>query len=178
MTVSAWLIATEGWLQEQLQLDAASCSVRPDGRPKPECGDIFVAIHGADKSPGPSNDQDVGVDITVGLTVTVTYRTAYINDNELDQVYAKQSLAIEALCDRIITLIHKQYGLMGAANNLISGTTQLFIEPLRWLGGDAEPTKVGNEWFNPTAPEQGGWVGMVMSNRFGQARRLIGTVQL
>ena len=175
MTVSAWLLATRQYLQEELQLGPSGCDVRPDGSPPPIADDVFIAIHGGSKNPGPSNDQDLGMDILVGIQITVTMRTAFYNDTDTYEPYVVGANSLEPLVERISLLMHKKYALMGKANVLLGDTTYPYIEPLRWLGGDAEPRKVDNSWFNPQSEdEQGGYVGMVMQANFGGARRCLG----
>lgn len=128
------------------------CAVRSDGRPPPNCGQKFYAVHFSGMA-----SEDVGansLDTTMGVTVTLTWRMGYApNDRRMTRAMAEAELFSKAIWVR--DLIHQQEAVRILAN-LEMGLTEIeaptgrsdtinaWIEPLRFL-------RIG------TIVEQSGW---------------------
>jgi len=160
--------------------------VTPDEKPFPYSGDTFIAVYGSTWSPV-NDDVNVALDYMLGVTCTLTVRTAYVPNNKLGlEVYAKQYLGMSATCVEIMravsqntTLFSKlaankeyQYYSTPDDNGFVIG--QLF-EYLRYQGTDATPNPVYAEHFtakNEHLMDDAGLaiMGYTMSVRFGKAR--------
>lgn len=171
MSLAKLLIAVRDQLRSRMALDASQCQVEPDGHPSPSCGDLFIAVHGNDKS----NEEELeqGIAKRLGVSCTITLRTSFLGDDSLgDEAYVKALDGMDALADKVEGLIHKRFEVMAAANQMIRDSSYKIIEPLRWTDTDAVPTIVRDDWFNPQSTQnQQGAVGMVTVVRFGGARR-------
>lgn len=167
--ITALLVATRDIIRTELKLNPEDCIIQEDGMPTPTCGPLFVAIHGSSWAPD-IIDQNLGIDERADLTITVTMRaSATPFDVRGDEIYVTDSLNIEKHVHRIKCRVHQNYTLITNANALLGGTDNI-MEPLRWLGGDAQPQKVDNTWFSSEMPLE--FAGITMVIRFGQARRM------
>lgn len=174
MSLSKLLIAVRNQLRKKLGLSAEECQVRPDGRPNPTSGDLFIAVYGSQKSG--EEELELGIAKLYGVSCAITIRTAFLGDDKLGDFYVESLTGIEDISDKVEGYIHKRFEVMAAANDLIRDSSYKIIEPLRWTDTDPAPTLVRDDWFDPTSTQnQAGAVGMVMVVRFSQARRKIPT---
>lgn len=167
--ITALLVATRDRLRSELKFNPEDCIIQEDGKPTPTCGPLFVAIYGTDWSPD-TLDMNRGIDERADIAITVTRRmSATAFDVRGESFYINDSLAIEDTIHKIKCQVHQNYTLITAANALLTGDNKI-MEPLRWLGGDAQPQKVDNTWFSSEAPLD--YAGVTMTIRFGRARRM------
>ncbi len=193
MSQAALLMAVRDQLQELLGLDVNSCEVCFSGKPKPSCGELFVAVHPGPWRPDPDVGQggDVGWGEILGCRVTVTRRLGYSPmDRWGVEVYLKPQDGMDALLRKIVAHLaatsngdlenQTRYLVMSAANDYIvqrdgAGAGQ-FFEPLRLVDGGSLEEK-GPEWFSAPPPDQDGGqyeCGVSQTLQFGGARRLQG----
>lgn len=177
MSLEALCQAVKNHLQAQLELSDAECDLVAEGQPVPMAGQEFLGIHDGGWD-GQSLDYDL--DELCRVQVTLTRR---IGEYPLDRLGAdliwKATSGLGPRLRRIITLLHKNYAVMNAANALIdaeAGTAQNgFVTPL-WFLGASGPQFRGPEWFYGTLREVGkdvfGMYGISRTLTFGKAQRV------
>src|SRR5262249_40579634 len=93
--------AMRDFIQARLGLDSDSCEIGFSGKPKPSCGELYVAIH-----PLPTRmivDGDVGVGKSYGGRVTITRRLGYSPDDRRGiEIWLKDDEGVEAIAEVII----------------------------------------------------------------------------
>jgi hypothetical protein len=167
--ITALLVATRDIIRSNIRLQPEDCLVQNDARPTPACGPLFISVYGSSWSPD-IIDQNLGIDERADISITITRRlSATPYDMRGDAIYVEGSLAVENIANVIKRSVHQNYTLITNANALLDGTDKI-MEPLRWLGGDATPSIVDNEWFSST--EENVYSGIVFTINFGRARRM------
>lgn len=154
--------------------------VMPDGKPPPDCGKKFLAVYGADWSPA-ITDNNIALDAYLGVNVTLTYRSPQIPPRgQGSHVYAQVQKGMAAICYHIMKYIPMQsadittvplYNYLAAQEDYVLS----FTEYLRWMGTDAAPVPVFEDWFSAKNehlmdPLGLDVMGYTMTVRFGQAR--------
>ena len=141
----------------------AECEIMDDGSPPPRAGNVFVAVHGGNSSPGPTNTRNL--DELFGFSVTLTMRVVIAADRIGDQLIARnlnlvplgQRQGFNNKIEQLRTLLHMNWNMTvvqnqtpaSANDNIVSwgfGSTYGFIEPARYNGAEI-PTLVGGDWF-------------------------------
>jgi hypothetical protein len=155
-----------------INYDAATCEIMDDGRPPPRCGNYFAAIHGFRSRSERDNQLYERYDGNVTLTMRVTIPLDRVGDKlislNLARVPQAERNGFNAKAERLRALLHMNWGMVvltgqtpASANDNLSawatGVVYGFVEPLRYLGPDADPVLVGGEWFaaDPDAQEFG-----------------------
>lgn len=154
------LDAVRDTLRSALGLSAAECDVCPDAQPAPNCGQRFVAVHGASVS----NSQQNCLDERYAFKVTVTVRTGH---KPYDR---KRDGGAWQLALRIRGVLHMSYEVRALA--LVANAEVDFVEPPCFMSATFLGAKSG-EWF--WADPQGNSsdpTGIAIELNFGKARRV------
>lgn len=170
------LLGVVDFLLERLPLTTREVGVRLRGRPPASGGQVYYGIFPTLWSHGPSTDQVLGLDTSLGYTVALTMRTGIIPD---DRLPLELILTEHGFYDRLfelVTWLHVQrHLLLCSMNAYLSATSQPpIIEPFVWSATDPEPRWEGPEWFSadPTAPDNTKNYGLVSEVRFTGGRHL------
>jgi len=157
------LAATVTHLKTQLSLDDTNCSEEPEGQPPPFSGELYYAVHQGEWS----NRSDLDYDETYGLMVTITKRATFA---PVDREYSSVFQSLRTLAAALRTKIHMNYPLINAANVLLTGAVNGFIEPLVFLSADIPQAK-GPDWFWAEGDNEP-HAGAAITLTFGRARRI------
>lgn len=176
MGLGTLLLATRDKLRTKLDtlIPSDMIQVMFDGRPMPNCGQQFVAVHGTSWTPRNADaDMNQGLAEEFGVTCTLTARSPVVPQDLLGvELYVKELIGMEPIARKIIHAIHQQFDIINHANEL-SDTPYGIIEYLRWQNSDAKPRPVGPEWFYAESPGPDSWEyvqsGLAMDIRFGGA---------
>jgi hypothetical protein len=151
-----------------------TCDVMPDGEPKANCGDIFIAVH-----QGGSQGGGYGrLDEMFAFNLTLTMRCRGIpkdrvGDSLLAQKVAK-STGFNRRAEQLRAFLHENWFLLYYANNYLveySGDQEVvygFCEPPRYRG-QSEPHFVYGGWFSGNPEDED--VGLMAELRFDDCRR-------
>jgi len=180
VSVNALLKAVEARVRDLLADPAGKLAgVQLDGRPPPNCGQWYYAVHWAGgRGSGSVGDHDV----THAVTVTITARMAYApQDRRGARLTLDGELIARAEALAGPGVVHGSYAVLNAANALIAGATTGpapdFDEPT--VNGYVEPLCLLN--WGPVAERDGAWVDseeddpptvLSVEVRFGLARRV------
>tara|TARA_B100000949_G_scaffold148547_1_gene130512 strand:+ start:248 stop:790 length:543 start_codon:yes stop_codon:yes gene_type:complete len=173
MSMARLLIATRDQLWSAISvLDETNCGINPDGQPPPFAGQLYVSVHGTEWTVG--GMVDGGLDEEFGIACTVTMRAGFTPDDRMgDSLYIKLATGLEDLVRKIIVEIRtSRWIILNAANALMPDDLDGFVEPLRWLGVNAEPRIVGPEWFHAAPDVNNPTSGLSMEVRLDKARRI------
>lgn len=183
MSLGAYLQACRDHLRTDLSLSEGECDVQPDGQPPPAFGPRYLAIHGAEWSPGDTTELVTGLDEIIGIDVTYTVRAPknpqdrVMGGRSTGNLYLDSRIGMEKMCQRVMLSIHLNNDLMLMANTFIDGPDK-YVEPLRWTGTDPNPITKGPEWVWSDAENlQNMRAAYVMTVRFRRARRLQGSTR-
>jgi hypothetical protein len=156
--------------------DDRNCDIMPDGRPKPNCGEVFLSVHENDASAGSDNC----LMEYMGFLVTVTQRVVKVPlDRVGDQLLAvklAKRLGFNKRCEQLRALLHMNWGVLQDANTYLcaeapAGTQSVygFVEPARYRGRTRARFE-GGDWLGaePDNPQ----LCLVSELRFDGARRL------
>lgn len=150
---AALLTAAEARLRDYLTaaakgLDGAKCvKVMDDGRPPPNCGPVFFAIHDGGARGTGGRQQSHALDLLQGVTVTISlkYLAAPTDRAGRERIAAEAGLLDRA--DEVIELLHGDEGTYGLANTMLASPTGYgWTEPLAFQSRSAVEAK-GAEWF-------------------------------
>lgn len=174
MSLPAYLRAVRDHLRLTQSWDEEVCRVRIDGKPTPDCGQFFVAIHPSRLGPL-DTDLNLGIDEMLDIDVTVTVRTGdrpfdLLGEDELLDAYD----GLYAYANIIKNSIHQSYYILSLANTHLSSVTNNpnnFIEPLRWSGTDCPPTVRDASWFTAAITDESNEYGLSVAVHFRDARR-------
>lgn len=161
--------------------------------PPPTAGELYVALFLSSVEVGPlSRESDRTIDEVIGFTITITRRIGYVpSDRRTSHIIVETDLSetsvdeprqtsMEKLARQIVAVVLKnRHDLCLEANALLQTLTErsgtidngLFVEPVRWLGTDAEPRDVGPDWFTAN-PDDTSACGFALDIRFGELRRI------
>lgn len=161
MSLDLLLDATRDHLRAALGLSAGECDVTPDGRPHPDAGQRFFAIHGGTAS----NSSNECLDERFGLTVTVTVRTG---DRPADRT---RDGGAKALAKKVKDAIHGSYDLLALAEAADENAGVQYVEPLRYESTGELDVK-GPDWFWAEGDDEGAITGLAVAVKFGRGRRI------
>lgn len=173
MSLGALLQATRDTLRSSLSLSPQECDVRPGGQPPPSFGQRYVALYGTSWG-NETPTMQAGIDEVYGVGAMVTLRVAQIPiDRFGGDAYIKPLIGLEALCRRVMLVVHMNYDLMALANSFLPDAPNLLEQPLFWNSTDAEPNLRDEDWVWSQAPEGKAPTvcAMTMEVRFSDARR-------
>ncbi len=144
------------------------CDIMQDGKPRPESGNVFVAIHGGKARPGTGNDNNLSelYDFMVTLTMRVTIPLDRVGDQliarsmplTINSVPAAQRQGFDAKVEQLRAFLHMNWKLVvlqnqtppSANDNLAAwasvATVYGFAEPMRYRGAEV-PSLQGGEWM-------------------------------
>lgn len=167
--ITALLIASRNVIRSATGYAESDVLVQNDGQPPPTVGNQFIAVHGTSWKPN-IVDQNQGIDEVADLTVTITARMQAIPyDIRGQEIYIRKSLELENVAQIVKINLHQNYTLIASANALLTGVDKI-VEPLRWLGGDAQPKYASNRWFS--SEDDNEYAGLILTLQFGRARRM------
>ncbi len=166
MSMPDLLIAVRDRIRSALSYPNAQCDVQPDGSPEPSSGQVYVAVHPGDTT----NEDDLSLDESYELFVTLTMKVGYLPVDQLGQeLLLKARTGIYARARAIALAVHMKYEIMDAANASIGDTANGFHHPLVYRRMP-KPVIKGPDWFNaeddPNPP-----AGLAIEIRFDGARR-------
>lgn len=151
MSARAARLATRDILKTALSLNTDQCEVMPDGKPKPDAGELFVAVH-----PGYWHARDIeGLEEEFGVRVTVTMRLGAVPlDRAGPSAQDLLDAGLDAKCRQVMKALHLDVSgdaWLNAVNAYISADTPNapatgFVEPLRFRDGGTSEER-GAEWF-------------------------------
>lgn len=160
-------------LQSVLSLSSTSVEFMFDGQPPPMCGEEFFAVW-----PGAWRPNDIeGLDEEFGVNVTLTRRARFApKDRRATEIWTKLTTGMDARLRQIIAAIHLDKGsdaILNAANTLLGGSVNGFVEPLKFRDG-GRPEIKGPDWFSADNEGGGGLMnaGVAQTLMFGGARRI------
>lgn len=158
---------------------AHECDIEADEMAPATVGDLYVAVIPGGWRPGPRHNSAGGVwDIIYGVDVLVIKRTGAVpRDRNRELVIGSDYLgnlaSLNHDVDRVFHAIDFDLGytVNNTANRLITdktGSTEGFVEPLKFKGVDKKPRIANAELFGGT----GGKAGLVRGIYFDGARRI------
>ncbi len=175
MSARALLRAVETRLRSPAVLDDPEgrvCGIQPDGRPPPNAGQVYYAIHWSGGRANLDHSDAAAVDVEHAVTVTITGRLGFVPVDRRGEKLSDPNELID-LAEGLAApgVIQGNYAeLIDVANDLIdpAGTsTNGFEEPLWVLG------------YGPVEEKPANWVRAkdgkdvyAIEVRFGKARRL------
>lgn len=178
MSLAALLTAVQDELiSVQSWITAKNCGIRGgDGRPPhvwsgPKSAP-YVAI--VPTGNGPGTEFNDGLDETYSVDIVLTLRTGAIPDDRLmGEAFLKATTGLEPRYRSIMTTMLANRYTDGAAGGITKRAGIEFVEPLRWLGNDAQPQPVGPDWFSADITSQNAatFFGWRFSLHYGEARR-------
>lgn len=148
--------------------------VTPQGRPPAVAGDKFIGIYGTSWEPAVV-DSNVAIDAYMGVACVLTIRSSIYPQEKLEELYADVTVGMSAVCVAIMQALAQNPNIYTYLSNYVNYKSYWTFEYLRWLGTDAEPFQVGDDWFSAkdehlSDPMGQSIMGYTMSVRFGQAR--------
>lgn len=171
MSLYAILTATRSKLLTDLKFADNEVGITYGGRPAATMGQKFVGIHSTDWSPD-EVDMNRALSEVFSIAITVTIRLGTYPADLNEGLLVDPKLSLDTIIRRCILSIHQNYDLLNSANELLGNATDKFVEPFRWLGGDAEPRVVDSSWFETTDIESQENSVLVMTQNFGRAKRI------
>lgn len=148
--------------------------IRADGKPPPNCGDVFVAVHQGATRNSSLNNLDEYYDLSVTLTMRVTIPFDRLGDQLLARKLAKK-IGFNRRAERLRNLLNMAWETLQTANNYLvdlnpdAQTIYGFVEPPHYTGMEI-PQFVGEDWFD--AEPDSGNTGLKSELRFADARRM------
>jgi len=137
-----------------------------DGQPPAIAGELFVSIHEGEWRCTSAEARDD----TIGVYVTITRRVAFVPQDRGRIPLLDAADAVDVWADKIASKVHSNYVIMNAANTVLGGSVNGFIEPLRFKGTMGPSQERGPEWFS-SAEESDAPVGVSRTLIFAEARR-------
>lgn len=140
-------------LREKLAPDflPEAVQVCPDGRPYPFAGQRFIAVYGSTYDAGPDREMQIGLDVILGFTCTITFRTPVVPlDRVGDSIYIELFSGLEDVSRKLIAILDYNYAeLTTAVNRRFEelGREDRLIEPFYWRSTSPAPVLVGVDWF-------------------------------
>lgn len=150
----------------------AECNVEFDEMAPATVGNVYIAVIPGGWRPGPRHNTSGGVnDLVYSIKVAVIRRAGSV-PRDRTRGFLTNLNDLNDDIDRVYQVIDWRYELINAANAMIvadGGSSDGFIEPLRWSGEIGSPRLVGAEFFGAKVGQAAGMI-RVMS--FGGARRI------
>ncbi len=178
-------IACRELLRDYLRSDATTAildlpfvdeeiQVTPKGRPPAVMGDKFIGIYASSWEPA-LVDANVAIDAYLGVSCVLTFRSTVYPQEQLEELYADVTVGMSAVCLKIMQCLAQNTSLYTELAELTNYSTYWTFEFLRWMGTDAEPVEVYEDWFSAKDehlldPMGQSIMGYTMTVRFGQAR--------
>ena len=174
-TESALLEAVAERLRDSIELDPTEAEVEHDEQAPVAVGEKYFCILAGGVMPGPSEAGSVLIlDEIVNVDVTVIIRCANVSRDKVREVFLGNVKSLNSQVRKVVEAIHGKYdNVINLANTFIqreSGSTEGFIETLRFAGMDTRPRLVGGATF-AARPEESR-AGLARTVRFRNARRI------
>lgn len=174
MSLIPLLNAVRDQLHTVLQLDDRECDVREGPEPPANAGKLFIAIWGGSWQPYTAHNHDYFAE-QFGVDVCISLRTGSIPTSRFGDVAMADARTGALIIGRAVAkAIHCQPNIIIRANNNLGisfpETRNGFCEPLRWLNSDAQPRRVGSDWW--LSSDDKPFAGMALTIRFGEAVRI------
>lgn len=169
---TALLEAVRDRIRAQLALRDSECEIEFDQMAPATVGVQYVVILPGGISDGPSYSGGHVIDEIMGVDVTVIIRATSVPRDRLRGVYLRNLTSLNAVIQRVRDQIDFNYEVLAAANAIIyseTGSSEGFIEPLRFQGLQARPSKVSGDTFAATAEPA---AGLARTVYFRGARRI------
>lgn len=161
------LLAVRNEIRANLSYADKDCDTSIDGRPPPNCGQVFVAVH-----PGPrTSTSRECLEEEYTVLVTVTMRVPPSWDRASQETVEKAATGLEARADAIRVAIHRDCmdnRVRVRADALITGSVNKFVETLMFAG-DQPVQEVGPEHFHAEGNKV---AGLIMTLTFTSAKRI------
>lgn len=160
--------------------DPKQCEIEADEMAPATVGDLYVVVMPGGYRPGPRHNTSGGVwDLIYGIDVLVIKRVSHVPRDRTRNVmigsgYLGNLDSLNEEVDRVINALDFDltYLVNRTANGLIekeTGSTQGFVEPLKFTGVDKRPKPATPELFGGTGQ---GKAGLVRGVYFHGARRI------
>jgi len=167
------LLAVQERLRSVCAYTEAQCQIEYDEQAPAVTGDTYIIVMTGGWSPGPRHRTSGGVnDLLYAIDVGVVKRVTSVPRDRLRNVFFRNISALTAEVDKIYEAIDFNYDLLNAANSLITdetGSTNGFMEPLKFTGMDRRPRLVPGDLFASPGSEAAGLMRVI---NFGGARRI------
>lgn len=174
-TETALLQAVAERLRDYIELDSLEAQVEHDEQAPVAVGEKYFCVLTGGLSPGPTEAGNVAIlDELVSVDITVIIRCAAVQRDKRRDVFLGNVRSLNAYTRKVQEAIHGNYTeLINVANTYIrreSGSTDGFIEPLRFAGTDQRPRLVPGTTFAARPEEK--FAGLARTVRFRNARRI------
>ncbi len=145
-------IGIRDMLRSEIPFRDEECGNRSDGQPPANSGQLFVSVFPGGLSPGPSSDQQLGMDEIHSIGIGITQRTGIIPDDRM----FKDALYVEKGCFTIVQKILRvmrtkagKYDVLQTVNENISndGVLGKFTEPLDFVSDVLQFVVKDHDWF-------------------------------
>jgi len=167
------LIAVRNAIRAAGSFSDAECEIEYDELAPATTGDKYIIVMPAGWRPGPRHQSCGGInDLLYAVDVMVARRISNVPRDRRREQFLWNLQALTAIMDVVFGAVDFQYGLINAANALITTdttSTEGFIEPLRFTGMDSRPRVVGGDLFGGTDDTA---AGLARTIHFGNARRI------
>jgi len=145
-------IGIRDMLREEIPFRDEECGNRADGQPPANSGQLFVSVFPGGLSPGPSPDQQLGMDEIHSIGIGITQRTGIIPDDHMfkDALYAdKGAFTIVQKILRVMRTKAGKYEVLQTVNETISndGVLGKFTEPLDFVSDVLQFVVKEHDWF-------------------------------
>lgn len=177
MSQAAVCVAVRDTLQTLFGLDANSCEVGFDGKPKPMAGKFAISVHPLTWS-GISADWDLGEEYQIGVTLSIRLGTVPADRRGI-AVWLDQpdGSGLHQRARAAITAIHHSQAVRVAADAAITGgESGKILTPLLLMPGGVQPPKPQSyDWFSAVAPStqsQTDDAGVSQTIVFGKCQRV------
>lgn len=168
------LLAVRDRLRTTCQYQPEVCQIEFDEMAPATTGNLYVAVMPGGWRPGRAHNTSGGVhDLVYGVDVAVMRRIAHVPRDRLRDVFIGHLGGLDEELDKVHLAVDFSYDVNNAANaliNLETGSTQGFIEPLKFVSVDRRPRLAPESVFAATRGEQP--IGMMRVISFFGARRI------
>ncbi len=127
--------------------DKRVVSIRPNGQPPPDCGDIYIAVHEGRST----SDMDNALNEYFSFSVTLTMRLTNVPfdriGKDLEAKMVQKASGFNRRAEQLRAFLHMNWGLLGPANTYLvqmnpdAEFVYGFCEPPRYRGMET-PTLV------------------------------------
>lgn len=149
------------------------CQVEFDHMAPATIGKRYIAVMPGGWRPGPCHNTSGGVnDLVYGVDVLVVVRVGNVARDRLRDTFLNNVGALDEQIDKLFPVIDFNESLRNDANTIIQaegGSTEPFIENLRFTGTDARPRLADAELFAGTTGQAAGLMRVI---HFHGARRI------
>ncbi len=132
------------YLKEDAGLDPSSIAiVGNEGRPRPDCGELFLGVWGGSRTYGIKT----AIDVSLSINLTLTKRFTGPIDR-YDQALDAEADGMDDLLDGLVSLLTMhQNRIRARAEALMPPNTGGTSTAPRVLSDTSEPVPVGADWF-------------------------------